>query len=102
MVIIEQYEFLLDSKVTFRLPENAIILDIKLLGGMGKKFVMWAIINTEAKLETRVFNIFTNKHQLEGGQLTWLKTIATGEGFVWHIFENKKTEDKQDSEKKSN
>ena len=77
------------SKTEIEMPECAKILCFQEQHGL---FFIWAIVDTEAKKETRTFtlhgtgrDIFSDKIEYIG---EYIGTVQQNEGqFIWHLFE---------------
>ena len=85
MQTIWKYEISITDRQTILMPKGARILSFQLQNNIP---CIWAIVNTEAKKETRTFlvlgtgNIFSIKNKLN-----FMGTIQDSNGFVWHLFE---------------
>jgi hypothetical protein len=86
MSIIYKYPFRLDSKVTFALPKNAIILDID---NQSNETFLWALVEESSTLEIREFIcVFAGQNFCHNYSIFHIKTLTDPHGLVWHIFED--------------
>lgn len=68
-----------------RLPQDAHILTVETQYGHPQ---LWALVDTEAPLETRGFRLAGMGHPIAYHNLTYIGTIQQADGhLVWHLFE---------------
>jgi len=86
VITIHKYTFSISDRFEFFLPEGAEILSVQLQRGQP---TMWAKVDTEASMETRIFYVLGTGHPFPS---TPFKHIASFQQdiFVWHLFEETK------------
>lgn len=87
MTTIWKYEIDIKDKITIKIPKGAAILDIQNQEG---QICMWAMVNTERKLEERIFTIYGTGNTIENtNALMYIGTFQMRKGaLVFHLFEN--------------
>ena len=83
---IYKYCFGVADQVELEMPEGAEFLCVQVqFGGP----CLWAIVDDEAKLETRILRIIGTGHSLPSSeQLAYIGTIQeAGGGLIWHVFD---------------
>lgn len=84
MKTIWKYSFNGTGAQLFLMPSGATILSLQVQHGI---LCMWALVNTEAPLETREFRVFGTGHQISEDILTFVGTFQVNEVLVFHVFE---------------
>ncbi len=86
MKTIHKYTFKIEDEVSIEMPKGARILSVQCQDDIP---VMWALVDTENELETRLFNIFGTGEEIwpsfDYSKEDHLATFQHGI-FVWHIF----------------
>lgn len=85
MITIWKYSLKLDDKIELEIPEGARILSVQMQGSVPS---LWALVDSEAKKEIRVFYIFGTgtSNPLLRFALDYIGTFQE-RFFVWHVFE---------------
>ena len=84
-----KFEIPIGDHIKIEMPECAKILSFQ---KQYEKFFIWAIVDIDAKMETRTFRIYGTGHDIFSDSLEYLGeyigTVQQNEGqFVWHLFE---------------
>ena len=85
MTTIYKYPLSLQTTTELEMPVGAKILSIQMQGGLP---TIWALVQEEARDETRTFLVFGTGGPLDDYVLTYphIATVQDG-SLVWHIFE---------------
>ena len=92
MKTIFKYPVPITDKFSMKLPEGAEILTFQ-AQSYSSQSCIWAIVNPDAKKETRYFNIVGTGHPIENRKsLKYIGTSLPDNGIVvWHLFEEVKS-----------
>lgn len=77
------YKYHITHDGVHQLPIGAEILTV---GMQDDRITMWALIDSDAELETRVFAAHGTGWQIEDSNIKFISTIFDGD-YVWHLFE---------------
>lgn len=90
MKSIWKFPMRIESHQSISMPKDAVILSVQDQFG---EVMMWAIVDTEASNEDRVFFIYGTGHKYPDTpklKLTYITTFQQdGGNYVWHVFEHK-------------
>jgi hypothetical protein len=78
-----KYELRVVDHQTVQMPIGARILTVQV---QRDALCLWAIVDQEAKRETRIFCIFGTGERFNRPDATYIGTVQDGD-FVWHVFE---------------
>ena len=90
------YKYQLDKidggKMIIKMPEYANIIHLGVQNGI---ICLWAEVDTDDKIEDRMFRIFGTGHEIEGDGLDYIGTVHMNHKasaletihFVWHVYE---------------
>lgn len=88
MKTIHKYPINIVDEQQILLPENAIIISTAIQRGV---LCLWAIVDTEEKMESRTIRIVGTGHEMYSDDLRFIGTVQQMEGqFIWHVFEKRK------------
>ena len=85
MKTIWKYQLDMAHKTTMNMPQDATILQFQ---NQGNRMTFWAIVDTEAETEERVFHVVGTGGPFPyvTGRLVYCGTVQA-RSYVWHIFE---------------
>lgn len=79
------WKYTLTPEATLEMPVGAKILSVQ---AQQDEVVMWALVDTEAKLEKRGFLVYGTGNQIPYHNVQYLGTAQLSEGsLVFHVFE---------------
>ena len=85
MKTVYKYPVPVADAVRLNMPVGAKILTVQ---SQNDTPTLWALVDPDAPLESRVFRVIGTGHPVEDGDLTYIGTAQQfGGSLVWHIFE---------------
>lgn len=89
---IYKWTLIVTDRQTLQLPKNAAILTVQM---QGERPQLWARIDTDAELETRVIHIYGTGHSMPKDAGQYIATFQCHEGsLVFHVFDATATDSK--------
>ena len=76
------YKYTVTGRSDTEMPVGALILQCNM---QGKDFCMWALVDTDARIENRTFEVVGTGWELDE-DMSYVGTCFEG-SFVWHIVE---------------
>jgi len=84
MKVIHKFPLKLTDSQQIKMPERAEILSVQMQGGVP---CIWAQVDTDYDLETRLFYIYGTGHRMDDfAVMKFIGTVQEGQ-FVWHVFQ---------------
>ena len=83
MKTIWKFELETTDRQTISMPKDALILNINTQGDIP---VLYALVNTDNKVEYRIIEIFGTGHEIPNG-IIYLGTYSI-QSMVWHVFDH--------------
>lgn len=77
------YKYHITYDGVLQLPIGAEILTV---GMQDDRITMWALIDSDAELEIRVFAVYGTGWQIQEPNVKFISTVFDG-AYVWHLFE---------------
>lgn len=74
------------GETEWAIPRGAQVLTAQLQMPPGVLSV-WALVDTQAEKETRLFKVYGTGHDVTDKNLSYISTIQIG-ALVWHVFES--------------
>lgn len=79
-----KFNLSVQSELKVSMPVGAQIISVQLQNDTP---VMWAIVDTQAEKETKIFRVYGTGHNMPSMGLFYIGTWQEKSGFVWHLFE---------------
>ena len=80
---IYKYEIPIKPSVELELPEGFNPLCVQM---QEERVILWAIVSPDAPTSSRVFRVYGTGFNLQLAGSTYLGTVQTEGGLVWHVF----------------